>query len=651
MLNAAIRFSLTYRAVVFALAVVLLAIGGYVATTMPVDVFPDLTAPTVTVITEAHGMVPGEVETLVTFPIESALNGAAKVRRVRSATAVGISVVWVEFDWGTDIFQARQVVGEKLNLISSSLPPEVERPILAPISSIMGEILFLALTSDKHTGIELRTAADTAIRRRLLSVPGVAQVIPIGGGVKQYQVVLSPAKLRAYGLSVSEVAEHLRKTNQNVSAGLLVEGGQERLIHGVGRVRTPADIANTVVALREGTPVRVGQLGIVQIGEAIKRGEGSSLGRHAVILGVQKQPNVNTLSLTKTLDATLDDIQGTLPEGMRIDRHVFRQADFIERAVRNVEVALRDGGILVVVVVLIFLSNVRASLITLLAIPLSLVTAIMVLYGLGATINTMTLGGMAIAIGELVDDAIIDVENVFRRLRENHHLGTEDRKNPLRVVYEASVEIRSSVVYATLIILLVFLPLFALSGVEGRLLRPLGIAYIASLLASLVVALTVTPALCSLILPGSRAVVHEREPLIVRSLKRLFQPILRGTLKHPWSVLAACTLLLVGVTATVPWLGQAFLPEFNEGALTISAVTMPGTSMAQSDELGRVVEKVIMAHPEVTGIARRTGRAELDEHAQGVESAELDVSYTLPPGARKPCSWPNSGRISPRCRA
>jgi CzcA family heavy metal efflux pump len=621
--------------VVLALAVVLLAIGGYVATAMPVDVFPDLTAPTVTVITEAHGMVPGEVETLVTFPIESSLNGAAKVRRVRSATAVGISVVWVEFDWGTDIIQARQVVGEKLNLVSGSLPPEVERPILAPISSIMGEILFLALTSDKHTGIELRTAADTAIRRRLLSVPGVAQVIPIGGGVKQYQVVLSPTKLRAYGLSISEVAEHLRKTNQNVSAGLLVEGGQERLIHGVGRVRTPADIADTVVALREGVPVRVGQLGIVQIGEAIKRGEGSSLARRAVILGVQKQPNVNTLSLTRTLDATLDDIQATLPDGMRIDRHVFRQADFIERAVRNVEVALRDGGILVVVVVLIFLSNVRASLITLLAIPLSLVTAILVLYGLGATINTMTLGGMAIAIGELVDDAIIDVENVFRRLRENHRLGPEGGKNSLKVVYEASVEIRSSVVYATLIILLVFLPLFALSGVEGRLLRPLGIAYIASLLASLVVALTVTPALCSLILPGSRAVVHEREPVIVRCLKRLFHPILSGTLEHPWSVLAACTLLLVAATATVPWLGQAFLPEFNEGALTISAVTMPGTSLAQSDELGRVVEKVIMSHPEVTGIARRTGRAELDEHAQGVESAELDVSYTLPPGRKK----------------
>ena len=534
MLNAVIRLSLTYRAVVIALAVALLGVGGYVATTMPVDVFPDLTAPTVTVITEAHGMVPGEAEALVTFPIESALNGAANVRRVRSSTAVGISVVWVEFDWGTDIYVARQIVGEKLNLIAGTLPPEVERPVLAPVSSIMGEILFLALTSERHTGIDLRTAADTAIRRRLLSVPGVAQVVPIGGGMKQYQVVLSPARLRAYGVTVAEVAAHLRETNRNVSAGLLVEGGQERLIHGVGRVRSPADIGETVVAVRDGVPVRVGQLGVVQIGEAIKRGEGSSGGRPAVILGVQKQPDVNTLALTRTLDATLDEIQATLPEGMKIDRHVFRQADFIERAVRNVEVALRDGGLLVVVVVLVFLANLRAGLITLLAIPLSLVAAILVLHGLGATINTMTLGGMAIAIGELVDDAIIDVENVFRRLREEHRLPQGDRKHPIRVVYEASVEVRSSVVFATLIILLVFLPLFALSGVEGRLLRPLGIAYIASLLASLVVALTLTPALCSLLLPGSRAVLHEREPLVVRGLKRMYRPVLGRTLRHPW---------------------------------------------------------------------------------------------------------------------
>ncbi len=354
-----------------------------------------------------------------------------------------------------------------------------------------------------------------------------------------------------------------------------------------------------------------------------------------MVLGVQKQPQVNTLALTRTLDATLDEIQASLPEGMTIDRHVFRQADFIARAVHNVEIALRDGGILVVVVVLIFLANLRASVITLLAIPLSLVCAVLALSALGASINTMTLGGMAIAIGELVDDAIIDVENVFRRLRENHHLPPDQRRPALRVVYEASVEIRSSVVFATLIILLVFLPLFALSGVEGRLLRPLGVAYIVSLLASLAVALTLTPALCSLLLPRSRAVIHEREPRVVRVSKWLYRPILRGTLRHPWVIAVGCLLLLIGTAATVPSLGRAFLPEFNEGALVISAVTLPGTSLAESDALGRAVERTILTYPEVTGIARRTGRAELDEHAQGVEAAEIDVTYQLPPDRSK----------------
>ena len=401
MLNAIIHWSLTNRVAVLVLSGLLLAVGGYVASTMPVDVFPDLTAPTVTVITEAHGMAPGEVETLVTFPIEATMNGAANVRRVRSATAVGISVVWVEFEWGTDIYAARQVVTEKLSLVSGALPPEVERPILAPISSIMGEILFLSLTSDRHDGIELRTVADTVIRRRLLSVAGVSQVTPIGGGEKQYQVVLSPSKLQAYQISVAEVAKHLAETNQNASAGFLVQGGQELLIQGIGRVRTPSDIADTVVAVRDEVPIRVGQLGVVQVGEAIKRGEGSAQGKPAVILGIQKQPGANTLELTKTLDETLDEIQATLPEGMKIDKNIFRQANFIEVAVRNVEDALRDGGILVVLVVVVFLANLRASVITLLAIPLSLVTAVLTLKFMGATINTMTLGGMAIAIGAL----------------------------------------------------------------------------------------------------------------------------------------------------------------------------------------------------------------------------------------------------------
>ena len=460
------------------------------------------------------------------------MNGAANVRRVRSATAVGISVVWVEFEWGTDIYAARQVVSEKLGLISGSLPPEVETPILAPISSIMGEILFLSLTSDRHTGIELRTAADTVIRRRLLSVPGVSQVIPIGGGEKQYQVVLSPSKLHAYGLSVADVAKRLAETNENASAGLLVEGGQELLIQGIGRVRTPADIAETVVAVRDGVPVRVGQLGVVQIGEAIKRGEGSARGKPAVILGIQKQPGANTLALTRGARRDARRDRGDAPRGHE-DRPAHLPAGGLHPDGRSgtSSHALRDGGILVVlVVVLVFLANLRASVITLLAIPLSLIAAVLVLKALGATINTMTLGGMAIAIGELVDDAIIDVENVFRRLRENAHLPEDERRSSLAVVYHASVEVRASVVFATLIILLVFLPLFFLSGVEGRLLQPLGVAYIVSLFASLVVALTLTPALCSLLLPNSKAVLSEHEPRVVRSLKAALRP---GPRAHP----------------------------------------------------------------------------------------------------------------------
>lgn len=635
MLNAIIRFSLTNRALVIAASLLLLAAGGYTATRMPVDVFPDLTAPTVTVITEAHGMAPVEVETLVTFPIEATMNGAAGVRRVRSSTAVGISVIWVEFEWGTDIYAARQVVTEKLGLISGSLPPEVERPILAPISSIMGEILFLSLSSDRHSGIELRTVADTVLRRRLLSVAGVSQVIPIGGGEKQYQVVLDPSKLRAYGVSVSEVANHLEETNQNASAGILVEGGRELLIQGIGRVRTPADIADTVVTVRDGVPVRVGQLGVVQIGEAIKRGEGSAQAKPAVILGIQKQPGANTLELTKRLDATLEEIGATLPEGMVIDRHIFRQADFIETAVRSVQHALRDGGILVVVVVLLFLANLRASFITLLAIPLSLIAAVLVLKACGATINTMTLGGLAIAIGELVDDAIIDVENVYRRLRENAQLSEGQRRSPLAVVYHASVEVRASVVFATFIILLVFAPVFFLSGVEARLLQPLGLAYIVSLFASLVVALTLTPALCSLLLPRSKAVLSKHEPRIVQALKAAYARVLGPTLRHSGAVLVPALVLFGAAVAAIPFMGRAFLPEFNEGALTISAVTLPGTSLPQSDELGRAVERVLLSHPEVTGVARRTGRAELDEHAQGVEAAELDVSFQLEHGRTK----------------
>jgi CzcA family heavy metal efflux pump len=629
MVDGIIRWSLQNRVVVIALALLLTAVGTDIARRMPVDVFPDLTAPTVTVITEAHGMAPMEVESQVTFPIEASVNGASGVRRVRSSTAVGISVVWVEFEWGTDIYSARQIVSEKVSLVTGELPPGVERPVLAPISSIMGEILFLGLTSERHSAIELRTVAETTLRRRLLSIPGVSQVTPIGGGEKQYQVFLSPAKMRTYGLTLAQVRQALSAANENVSAGFLVTGGSEYLVTGVGRVRTPQDIAETVVSAVDGVPVRISDLGSVRIDAAPKRGEGSVNTKPAVILGVQKQPGANTLALTHTLDMVLDELQAGLPEGMTINRRLFRQADFIDTAVENVLHALRDGGILVVIVVLLFLANLRATVITLTAIPLSLLVAVLALKAFGASMNTMTLGGMAIAIGALVDDAVIDVENVFRRLRENALLPESGRRPALQVVYEASVEIRSSIVFATLVILLVFLPLFFLAGVEGRLLQPLGIAYVVSLLASLVVAVSITPVLCSLLLPRSRAVLRGVEPTLVQVLKRRYAGILERSLRAPIRVALPAVLLLAVAVVAASFLGRAFLPDFNEGALTISAVTLPGTSLAESDALGRVVEETLLSHPEVVSVARRTGRAELDEHAQGVEAAELDVALSM----------------------
>src|SRR2546425_2131273 len=629
MIDGLIRWSLRGRGLVLALAAGFLAWGGYVLSTMPVDVLPDLTAPTVTVLVEGRGMAPTEMESLVTFPIEAALNGAAGVRRVRSATAVGIAVIWVEFEWGEDTHRARQTVSEKLSVVAGTLPPEVERPILAPISSIMGEIMFIALNSEKHSPLELRTVADTVVRRRLFAVPGVSQVTPIGGEEKQYQVLVSPAKLKAYNVSLTEVEEALRRSNRNTSAGFLVTGGQEFLIQGIGRSAELDSIGQTVVVARGKQPVLVQHLGQVQIGAALKRGEGSYRGKPAVVLGIQKQPGANTLELTRTLDTVLDDIQRSLPEGMTIEKHIFRQADFIEAAYRNLLGALRDGGLLVVVVVFVFLANLRASSITLLAIPLSLVAAVIVMKLAGATINSMTLGGLAIAVGAVVDDAIINVENVFRRLRENAQKPSEERQSAFDAVFKASSEIQSSIVFATLIIILVFLPLFFLSGVEGRLLRPLGLAYVVALFASLVVALTVTPALCSYLLPRARAVVEGHEPRLVRWLKHRYQHDLPWALDHSALVITASIILLLAAVISFFWTGRAFLPEFNEGTLTISAVTLPGTSLEESDKLGKTVERILLSIPEVASTARRTGRAELDEHVQGVESAEIDVGLKM----------------------
>lgn len=629
MLDSLIRWSLHHRAVVLFMTAALLIWGGYSIRDTPLDVLPDLTAPTVTVLVEARGMAPTEMEALVTFPIESAINGAPGVRRVRSATAVGVAVIWVEFDWGQEIHRARQTVNEKLSLVSAALPSNVDKPYLAPISSIMGEILFVTLESDRHSGMELRTVADTILRRRILAVPGVAQVVPTGGDQKQYQVLVSPQLLRQFSVSLNDVESALRQGSQNASAGFRVAGGQEYLIQGVGRASSEDSIGSIAVTSRDGRPIFVRDVAQVRIGPALKRGEGSHNAEPAVVLGIQKQPGANTLELTRRLDATLDEIQRGLPSGMKIDKQVFRQADFIERSLENLTKALRDGAILVVIVVVLFLMNVRAAMITLLAIPVSVLTAVLTMNWFGFTINSMSLGGLAIAIGELVDDAIIDVENVMRRLRENTQRPEAERLPALEVIYRASSEIRSSVVFATVIVVLVFLPLFALSSVEGRLLTPLAFAYIVSLTASLAVALTVTPALCSFLLPNARSILKGHEPWLVTQLKRMYRPALNWSLDHPISVVIPSILLIIAAGVALSRTGRAFLPEFNEGTLTISAVTLPGTSLADSDNLGRGLERILLGIPEVVSTARRTGRAELDEHVQGVESAELDVTLRM----------------------
>ncbi|MFP5502482.1 MAG: efflux RND transporter permease subunit, partial [Candidatus Sericytochromatia bacterium] len=631
MLDSAIRWSLKHRLLVLALAALLILTGTWTALKMPVDVFPDLTAPTVTVITEAHGLAPEEVESLVTFPIETAVNGAAGVRRVRSSTAPGVSVIWVEFGWGTDVYRARQLVTEKLQLASAVLPEELPPPVLAPISSIMGEIMFIGMhsTDPAVSMLEVRSAADWVVRRRLLATPGVSQVIPIGGGVKQFQVLVDPARLRSRGVSLARVADTIRDSNRNVSGGVFTEGGQEYLIRGLGRVEGTRDIASAVVAVKNGVPVRVGDVADVVIGPAFKRGEGAVNGEPAVVLAILKQPEANTLELTQRVDAVLTEVEPSLPAGVAIDRRNFRQADFITRAVENVELALRDGAILVVVILLVFLMNYRATLISLLAIPLSLLVAVLALKLFGGSINTMTLGGLTIAIGALVDDAIIDVENVHRRLRENRALPEADRRPVIQVIYDASREVRGAIFFATLIIMLVFLPLFFLSGVEGRLLQPLGMSYLVAIFASLVVALTITPVACYFLLGKEQHHGVERESVVVRWLKRGYQPLLLGAVAHPWKVIAGSGVMLALALAVVPFLGRTFLPEFNEGALTVSAVTMPGTSLQRSDELGRRLEAIMLELPEVVSTSRRTGRAELDEHAQGVNSSEVEVVFEL----------------------
>jgi len=635
MFDKLIKLALEKRLIVMITAVLMLAAGTYITVGLPVDVFPDLTAPTVTVMTEAHGMAAEEVEALVTFPIETAVNGATDVRRVRSSSSAGFSIVWVEFDWGTDIFIARQIVNEKIQNAVQSLPDGADSPVLAPISSIMGEIMLISLQIDEKKNsqnlneMDLRSVADFEVRRRLLSISGVSQVIPLGGAVKQYQILVSPEKLAAYGIGLTEVLRAAEELNKNSSGGSYMDAGSEYLIRGIGRVETIEDISNSLVTVKGGVPVYMRDIAEIKTGPASKIGDGSANAMQAVILTVQKQPQTNTIQLTEEIEKTLGEIQQTLPPGIVINSSIFRQADFIQTSINNVILALRDGAFLVVLVIVLFLWNFRTTFISVLAIPVSIIITILVFQIFDIMINTMTLGGIAIAIGALVDDAIIDVENVFRRLKENRLRPESERVHPLTVIYEASREIRSPMVNATLIIVVVFLPLFFLSGVEGRLLRPMGFAYVTSILASLVVALTITPVLAYYLLPNANFMSKEGDSWLVTRLKSIYERILQTTLKHP-KILLAGIVIAVGVTvAVIPFLGRSFLPEFNEGSLTLSLVTLPGTSLDEANKIGNQAERIILSFPEVKSTARRTGRAELDEHAQGVNGAELDVSFEL----------------------
>ena len=624
-----IEWSLHNRVVVVAVAAVLLVWGALESARMPVDVFPDLTAPAVTVVTEAHGMSPTEVEALVTFPVETALNGSPGVRRVRSVSTVGLSVVTVEFDWGTDVLQARQVVGEKLQLARASLPPDLPPPQMAPAASVMGEIMFVALTSASHDSMQLKAAADWVLRRRILAVPGVAEVLAIGGDEKQYQVTLHPERLAAYGVTVDQIVRAMRESNQNVSAGFYLEGAQEFLVQGIGRVRRVEEIAETAVSSRNGQPILVRHVGTVAIGKGIVRGTGSHNGKPAVVLAIQKQPGANTLELTQRLDGVFEEIQAGLPKGMKIETQIFRQADFIGRAIDNLNVALRDGALLVIAIVFAFLVSMRATAVTLVSLPLSLAAAVLVLKAFGATFNTMTLGGLAIALGALVDDAIIVVENIVRRLKLNAGLPVAQRRPVHEVVRDATREIQGSIVFATLVIMLVFLPVFLLSGVEGRLMQPLGIAYVVALAASLLVAVTVTPALALWVLPRARSVREHREPRWLAAIRKRYAAALVRVIDR-WRLIAGVSAIALVAAGAALWIsGRAFLPEFNEGSLTVNITTLPGTSLEESNRWGQRVEEILLAQPEVHATARRTGRAPADPHAQEIHASEIEASLVM----------------------
>lgn len=630
MLNRIISFALHNRLLVMVATTLLLLFGSFVALRMEVDVFPDLTAPTVVVLTEAHGMASEEVEKLVSFPIETAINGATQVRRVRSSSSAGFSVVWVEFEWNTDIFRARQIVSEKIAPIAGQLPEGVSTPVMSPQSSIMGEIMLLSLTADSTSPMDLRTLADWVVRPRLLAMGGVAQVVVIGGEYKQYQLLASPQKMQAYGVSLTELLAAAKGVNANSAGGVVNEYGNEYILRGMGRTSELAEIGKSVIKTTARGTVKIEDVASLQIGPAPKIGDGAQMGKPAVIMTVTKQPATNTLALTAAIDAAVADLQKTMPADVKINNQIFRQADFINASISNIQKTLYEGSIFVAIVLFLFLMNWRATVISLLAIPVSLIVALLTLHWLGFTINTMSLGGMAIAIGVLVDDAIIDVENVFKRLKQNAALPVGEQRDVLSVIFDASVEIRTSIINATFIIIVAFIPLFFLSGMEGRLLIPLGIAFIVSLFASLVVSITLTPVLGSYLLADEKMLQRQPgESWLVQRLQSGYARLLRRVMEAKKAVLLACLALLCVAVLLLSQLGRSFLPDFNEGALVITAVSLPGISLEESNKIGSRVEEELLKVPEISITTRRTGRAELDEHTQGVNSSEVEAPFVL----------------------
>jgi HME family heavy-metal exporter len=600
--------------------------GAYTIINLPVDVLPDLNRTRVTIFLEANSMAPEEIETQVVLPVETALNGSPGVEVVRSSSAIGIGMVFVEFDWDTDVLKARQLVAEKLQTVQL---PDGITPVMGPISSVMGQIMLVGVSSDTTSPSELRTLADFTIRRRLMSIKGISQVIPIGGERKQFQVLISSVKLKQFNLSIDDIDQALQLTNQNTTGGFFDQYGSEVLIRNLGRVITLDDLKNTVVSNKEGLPVLLSQVADVKFGPAVKRGDASINGKSAVILTVEKQPGASTVELTDEVEKALAELQETLPKDVKLNSKIFQQKNFIVNSLNNVEEALRDGFILIIIILFLFLLNFRTTIITLTAIPLSLIITAIIFKLFDISINTLTLGGLAIAIGELVDDAIVDVENVFRRLKENRQKGSP--KSVLKVVYDASSEVRNSIVYATIIVVLVFIPLFSMQGIEGKIFAPLGIAYITSIVASLVVSLTVTPALCSLLLKKRPKNETEHDSMMVRWLKKQDTRLLHFGLSKPKQVVGAAVILIIAAASIVPFFGTEFLPPFNEGSFTINLSTPAGTSLEESNKIGTMAEKLMLKVPEVEFVSRRTGRAELDEHVEPVSNSEIEVELIEKP--------------------